>query len=361
MLELADLLRRHWPEYQRRYGQRIPTAHRQAVQALLKCRTAELGGQLFRCSPCQEARFVYHSCNHRACPRCGKAQRDCWLARQMTRLLPVPYFLITFTVPQELRHLVRSHQKTFFSILFGQSAAALQDIARNPKHLGAQLAMLGVLHTWSRQLVYHPHIHFLVPGGGLSADKLRWVPCPSADFFLPFKPLKIRFRTRMRQALQAVPQLWSQLQRQPGIWKLNWVVNLQAVGKGERALGYLAQYIYRTAISSTRLLKDHHGQITFQYHNRHTKGWDTLTLDAMEFLRRFLQHILPSGFQRVRSYGWLSSAALEKWQRVTALLDWTPKPPLTPPPAPPPLCPKCHQPMCLVQLLEPHRPRGPPA
>jgi len=362
VLELAEVLRRYWPEYERLYGEAIPQAHRRAVRAILRCRTAELGGQLFSCSPCQQTRFVYHSCNHRACPRCGQSDKNRWLAKQMTRLLPVPYFLVTFTIPAQLRHLARSHQKSFFSILLRESAAALQDIAANPKHLAAQLGMLGVLHTWTRQLVYHPHIHFLVPGGGLSADKLTWVPCPSQDFLLPVQPLKARFRWRMRQALQEVSTLWQHLQHQPQVWKLDWVVNIQAGGKGEQALAYLGQYIYRTALSSTRLLSDDHGRITFRYRNRHTKGWETIAVPAMEFVRRFLQHVLPSGFQRVRPYGWLSSAACQKWQRILALLDWTPKPLVTPPPMPALLCPKCQQPMHQVDLLQPGcSARGPPA
>jgi len=359
VLELAEVLRRHWPEYERHFGERIPAAHRRALRALLQCRTPALGGQLFRCAPCQQAQFVYHSCHHRACPRCGQSDKDSWLAQQMTRLLPVPYFLVTFTVPEQLRHLARSHQKEFFSILFRESAAALQEIALDPKHLGAHLALLGVLHTWTRQLVYHPHIHFLVPGGGPSTDLLRWVACPAADFLVPVEPLKDRFRNRMRQALQKVPVLWETLQHQPQLWHIKWNINIEPVGKGQKALSYLARYIYRTAISSTRLLSDTNGQITFQYLNRHTRGWDPLPLDAMEFLRRFLQHVLPCGFQRVRSYGWLSAAATVKWQRVLALLDWTPKPPPPTPPLPGPCCPQCHQPMFLLGLIKPHWGRAP--
>ena len=166
-VRLAAVLDRHWPEYQRRHGGHLLPSHRAAVTAIQRCRTPQLGGQLYRCA-CGQVHYAYHSCGHRACPQCGHADATAWLGRQKTRLLPgVPYFLVTFTVPAELRALIRSHQKELYSWLFRESAATLQEVAAQPKHLGAELGLLGVLHTWSRQLVYHPHVHYVVAGAGL--------------------------------------------------------------------------------------------------------------------------------------------------------------------------------------------------
>ena len=192
MIELAEVLARHWPAYERQHGTKLLPSHRAAVRAIVSCRTPSLGGQTYRCGDCGHTHFAYHSCGHRACPKCGQADADAWLARQQTRLLPgVPYFLVTFTVPEQWRALIRSHQKELYAALFRESAATLQEVAANPKHLGAELGMLGVLHTWSRQLIFHPHLHYIVAGAGLSADGLRWQRVKSAVFLLPEKVLAL--------------------------------------------------------------------------------------------------------------------------------------------------------------------------
>ena len=355
MIPLAEVFRRHWPAYEKKFASRLPPSHRAAVAAILSCRTPQRGGQLYRCD-CGQIHYAYHSCNHRACPQCGHSDATQWIARQQVKLLPVPYFLVTFTVPEGLRAVIRSHQKIFYARLFSQSAATLQEIAANPRHLGAEPGMLGVLHTWSRQLIYHPHLHYIIAGAGLSADQLRWIRVKNPDYFLPTRVLARRFRNRLRHVLQREhPQIHSQI---PGAcWRQDWVVDVQPVGSGQGALKYLSAYVHRTALSSQRLIRDQAGQITFNYRDSPSGQTRLATVSAQEFLRRFLQHVLPRGFQRVRYFGWWSAAAKQKWQRILALLDWQPPPPqpstLNPQPV---LCPQCQQPMRCVGRLA----RAPP-
>ena len=353
MLSLAEVLLRHWPEYERQFGAQILPSHRRAVRAILTCRTRALGGEVYRCADCRRDYFVYHSCNHRACPQCGNADAIEWITRQKLKLLPVPYYLITFTVPEGLRAWLRSHQKAGYGALLQQSAGTLQDVASRDKYLGADVGCLSVLHTWGRQLQYHPHVHCVVPAGGLRADGLRWCRPKSPDFFLPQIVLAARFRNRLRTALQGqadasqIPVL---------VWRQKWVADVQPVGSGETALKYLSAYVYRTALGAQRILDDADGLITFKYKDSEDQRWHTLSVSAQEFLRRFLQHVLPKGFQRVRYYGWLSPAATTRWQRILALLDWHPaNPPPTPPP-PPSLCPHCGAPLSWLGTLA----RAPP-
>ncbi len=352
-LELAEVLRRHFPAYAQRFGASLLPSQRQAVRAILRCRTPALGGQCYRCGQCGREHFAWHSCNHRACPKCGHGQAEHWIEQQKQRLLPVPYFLVTFTVPQELRALIRSHQKQFYELLFSQSAATLQEIAANRKHLGAQLGLTGILHTWSRQLVFHPHVHYVVPGGGLSADQLQWKRVRSAEFFLPEKVLARRFRNRLRQALRDTPH-WAGIPA--SVWRKEWVVDCLPVGSGEPVLRYLANYVYRTALGSQRIISDDARGITFRFRRSDNGAQETLTLAPEEFIRRFLQHVLPRGFQRVRHFGWLAPAAKKRRERIVALLDWKVPPLPVKAAAALPECPTCQQPMVWTGTIE----RAPP-
>ena len=320
MVSLAEVLRQHWAQYERQFGAQILPSHRRAVQAILNCRTCALGGEVYRCADCRRDHFVYHSCNHRACPQCGHADATEWIERQKLKLLPVPYYLITFTVPEGLRAWLRSHQKAGYGALLKESAGALQDVAGRAKYLGAELGLLSVIHTWGRQLQFHPHVHCVVPAGGLRPDGLRWCPSHSPTFFLPQIVLAARFRSRLQAALQAQPDA-SQIAA--SVWRQKWVVDVQPVGSGEAALKYLSAYVYRTALGSQRILADENGHITFKYKDSADQRWHALRVPAQEFIRRFLQHVLPQGFQRIRYYGWLSAAANTRWQRILALLNWT--------------------------------------
>lgn len=343
-MDLADVVRRHGPAYLLKYGARMPAAHRQALEAIVRCHTPACGGSLYVCDACGEPHFAYHRCGHRAHGQCGGAQGEAWRARQEERLLPVPYFLVTCTIPEGLRALFREHQSLCYGMLMQESAAALQDIARQPRYLGGELGLLGVLHTWTRQLIYHPHVHYLVPGLALGVDGTLCFP-KNPDFLLPVQRASARLRARLRQRLRAeAPELYAQVPAT--VWRQPWVLHCQPAGRGPEALSYLARYIYKTAISSARLLSQDEHTVTFSYRESGTGAARTCTLTGEEFLRRFLQHVLPKGFHRVRSFGWLSPAAKTHFSQVAALLD-APAPP--PRPAGPPrvalLCPHCQKPL----------------
>jgi len=352
VIPLAEVLRRHWPAYLRKFGARLLPSHRRAVQAILSCRTAERGGQLYRCE-CGRFHYAYHSCHHRACPQCGHADTTEWIEHRRRQLLPVPYYLMTFTVPEQLRALIRSNPKTFYSLLLGQSAGALRDAARSHKNLQAHIGLLAVLHTWTRDLRYHPHVHCVVPAGGLSNDALRWVRPKVSDYFLPQQLLADRFRHRLKSALSAHPLLFHQIPAQ--VWRTRWVADVQPVGSGDAVLKYLGAYVYRSAFSAQKIFADDGTHVTFAWRDNQKRN-RTTRLTAEAFLHRYLQHILPKGFQRIRYYGHWSPAAKARFQRIAALLDWR-APALPPPtPLPPPTCPACGKPMICVGQL----PRAPP-
>lgn len=342
---LADLLAAHWPAYVAKFGRLLPPEAHAAVRAIRRCRTAALGGQLYRCG-CGKEHYAYHSCNHRACPRCGQDDAAAWLAHQRTRLLPVPYFLVTLTVPAELREPIRAAMPLWYGALLKAGAGAVQDLAGQPKHLGAELGVTAMLQTWTRDLRYHPHVHLLVPGGGLTADGLRWLRVKDAQFFLPQVKLAARFKGRLKawlkthepKLLQAVP---------PKVWWVKWVADIQAVGSGEAALKYLANYLCRPPLQESQLETWDARSVTFRYRDN-GGAVKRCTVNGQEFVRRVLQHVLPKGFQRVRHYGWLGAAARAKRERIGALLDWR-APALVPPaPVPPPKCPGCGKVMVLM-------------
>jgi hypothetical protein len=200
MIEVAAIFRLHGPDYRAQFASRMLPSHLRPMQDIEQCRTAALGGQLYFCTRCQEQRYSYHSCKNRHCPKCGNQQANQWLQQQQNLLLPIPYFLVTFTLPQELRPLARSNQKNIYNLLFRASSQALLKLAQDPRFVGGRLAMVGVLHTWTRQLSYHPHLHFLVTGGGLTAAGTWRSARP--DFLLHQKPLALIFRAKLRDALK---------------------------------------------------------------------------------------------------------------------------------------------------------------
>jgi hypothetical protein len=262
----------------------------------------------------------------------------------------VPYHLVTFTVPRQLRLIIRSHQKTLYPLLIRHSAAALMDVGREHKDLGAELGLLAVLQTWTRDLRFHPHIHCVVPAGGLSSDGLRWVRSKRQGYFLPQRVLALRFRTRLKAALQKHhPELFAQIAK--CVWSMSWVADVQPVGSGEPALKYLAAYVYRTALSAERILADDGHRITFTYRDSKDRRTRTLSLPVEGFIHRFLQHVLPKGLQRVRYFGWLAPSAKKRFHRILALLDHRPPPLESPAPLPPPECPSCKKPMALIGRL----------
>ena len=342
---LAEFLARHGPGYLAREGARLNWDRRRALQSILRCRTPALGGHLCACTNCGDEHFRYHSCNHRMCPRCGGGDTTAWLQRQTERLLPVPYFLVTFTVPEPLRELARRRPGWFYAALFDESSRTLQDIAANPKHLGAELGFFGVLHTWSRQLILHPHIHYIVAGGGLAADHASWHSLPQPDFLLPGNVLAARFRTRLSARLQAdEPELHAEIPS--SVWRADWVVDCAAVGSGATALRYLSAYVFRTACGGKREITElPDGRVSFEYVESKTGERRTCTLDGDDFIGRFLQHVLPPGQHRVRYFGWMHPSAKKRRLIVETLLAVriVVRPKCEPPPAWHRCCPHCGQ------------------
>ncbi len=317
-------------------------AQRRALAAIRRCRTPELGGHVYRCGACAATDFAYHSCNHRAGPRCGGAGTAAWTARQEARLLPVAYFLVTFTLPAELRPAVQARAELLHDLLFRESAAALQQLAAQPRLLGAELGFVGVLHTWGRQLQHHPHVHFVVPGGGLRGD--RWIPTRQPDWLLPVAKVAAAFRQRFEGALRAsAPALHATVPA--GTWRRPWVVHAQPAGSGANVVRYLARYVGRTAISDERIVTADDQTVTFRYTDSTTQEKKTCQLAAVEFLRRYLQHVLPPGQHRVRYFGWLHPAAKLRRMLVETLLAKLIVVTAPPPPPPPPQwhlrCPHC--------------------
>lgn len=354
-LELADIFRRYGPAYRQKYATHMPFTHLKAMRAIEQCRTEALGGQVYRCPDCGKEQYSYHSCRNRHCPKCQNENAQQWLEKQQELLLPVPYFLLTFTVPAGLNPIIRRQQSQFYDLLFKMSAAATQQLAQDPRFLGGTLGMVGVLHTWGRNLAYHPHLHYLVPAGALAADRSTWLPARH-NFLLPVKALSRLFRGKLQEALRGT-SCYSQIPAK--VWQQAWVVHCEAVGSGWGALKYLAPYIFRVAISNNRILKLANDQVTFRYRATESGAERLCTLGAEDFIHRFLQHVLPKGFVKVRYYGLFSPS----WRKTLALLHQQLHDPRAAPPdlaehsadRPPttqtdpsarsPLCPVCGRPM----------------
>ena len=361
MVEIADIFRLHGPAYRAKFRDRMPPSHLRTMDAIEHCRTEALGGQLYFCDQCQERLYSYHSCQNRHCPKCQNDQANEWLDNQKDLLLPVGYFMVTFTLPEELRSVARSHQQVIYNSLFRASSEALLELASDPRFVGGKIGAVGVLHTWTRDLFYHPHVHYIATGGGLSADG-RWLQSRQ-DFLVHVKPLSILFRAKFRDLLKQ-SDLFHLLDQQ--VWRKDWVVHSQPVGSGETAFKYLAPYIFRVAISNRRILALEDGQVTFSYKDSATDQTRFSTIPAEEFIRRFLQHVLPKGFVKVRYYGLLAASNRHLLDQARQLLtnaashsnssdsDCQRKDT-----GEPPCCPKCGATLRLVESLQP-KTRWPP-
>ena len=358
MIGLAEVFRQHGAGYRDKYGGRMLPSHHRAMRDIQRCRTRPLGGHVYYCDECQQAVYRYHSCQNRHCPQCQHQAGQQWLERQQQLRLPVPHFMVTFTVPEAVRRLARSHQKLMYDLLFRSSAAALQELAQDPRFVGGYLGMVGVLQTWARDLSYHPHVHYLVPGGAVTETE-QWQRAKNG-FLVHVKPLSKLFRGKFRAALKKTA-LYEQVP--VTVWQQAWVVHCQPVGCGEAALKYLAPYIFRVALSNNRIVKLAHEQVTFRYQDHKGKR-RYCTLPVQEFMRRFLQHVLPKGFKKVRYYGLFSPAKRAVLNRVRLLLLSQPgtrtvappelpeqASPLRPPDSLP--CPTCGHPMRRLAQLEP--------
>ncbi len=321
-LAVAEICRRYRDAYEQRYG-RLSAAEQRVVHDITSCRTADLGGHLYVCDQCGVITERFNSCRNRHCPKCQRLERERWLEERQQELLPVPYFHLVFTVPHELNPLFLTDPKTLYNLLFRSAADTLLTIAEDPKHLGAKIGFLAILHSWGQRLDLHPHLHVIVPGGGLSPDGQRWI-ASRGDFFLPVKVLSRLFRGKFldevqKMARQGQPVFPRRLdpKSQPSAY-LCWVDELYAApwvvyskppfGGAERGLQYLARYTHRVAISDDRLKGLDGDRVVFDWKDYRDDNQVKVTrLEAVEFLRRFLMHVLPSGFHRIRYYGLLAN------------------------------------------------------
>lgn len=316
MNTLGEIVRQYGEAYRARYGEQLLPSQEAALRAIEACRTEALGGRVYRCEECQNVHYSYHSCRNRHCPQCQHEAAQQWLSRQQALLLPVPYFLVTFTLPSGLRDAAYRHQRLLYDAFFRASAAALQHLAKDERFVGGRIGMLGVLQSWTRDLRYHPHIHYLVPGGGLSEDGQRWL-ASKAEFFVPVKPLSRLFRAKMRAELRE-SVFYDEIE--PEVWEQEWVVDCRSVGNGRAALKYLAPYIFRIALSNKRIVKVEDGYVTFSYRLGETGERRECRMEAHKFLHRYLQHILPKGFVKVRYYGLFRVGARRELARLRARL-----------------------------------------
>lgn len=312
--EVADVIAQAGTAYRATY--RVTWVQERILRDLPRCRTAALGGHLTRCTDCGHELIAYNSCRNRHCPTCQAGARAQWLADRAAELLPVPYFHVVFTLPASLGPLALSHKRVVYGLLFRAAASALRRIARDPKHLGADIGFLAVLHTWGQTLQHHPHLHCVVPGGGLARDGARWIPC-RPQFFLPVRVLSRRFRTTFLRLLRTAfaqgklaptaPADWAARLRELG--RVEWVVYAKPPFGGPRqVLKYLARYTHRVAIANQRLVAVTDGHVQFRWTDyAHGHRPRTMRLEGVEFLRRFLLHALPRGFQRIRQYGFLAN------------------------------------------------------
>jgi Putative transposase/Transposase zinc-binding domain len=303
MPTVADVLRRYGAAYLEHFAESMPAEHKKVLHAICACRTGALGTVLYLCESCGTMHAMGRSCGNRHCPTCQQDKAKAWLEKQTARLLRCPYFLVTFSIPAGLRGLVRRHQRIAYPALFDASCAAIKALAADPKYVGTvRCGFFGVLHTWGRTLDYHPHVHYVVPAGGISEDGSQWLPS-RVDYFVPVRALSVLFRAKFRDALGRAGLL---PHVDPAVWRQKWVVHSKAVGDGRASLKYLAPYVFRVAISDRRIVACDDGRVTFSYRRSGSNRWRKMTVDAFEFIRRFLQHVLPSGFPKVRHYGFLS-------------------------------------------------------
>ena len=335
-LEVADIVRRTGNSFWEQQQSHLAWPHRKVLDAIVRCRTAALGGHRDQCVRCGHQAISFNSCRNRHCPKCQGNARAKWLAARSAELLPVPYFHIVFTLPHELSALILQNKRLLYDLLFRTSAASLLELARDPKHLGADIGFLGVLHTWGQNLQVHPHVHFIVPAGGLALDGSRWIDS-SRRFFLPVHALSRVFRGKF---LAELKQLVAQNKLQfhgsqqylvaPGcfatflrqLFRQDWVVYAKPpFGGAEHVLNYLARYTHRVAISNHRLVAFQNDRVSFRWRDyAHGGKKKVMTVSADEFLRRFLLHVLPKGLVRIRHFGFFANrnrnAALQRCRQL---------------------------------------------
>lgn len=355
---VIDALRRFLPAHVREHRHVMSGAQRRAVWAINHCRRAEMGGHLHACGKCGKREFHFHSCNHRSCPQCGRDATAEWVQRQLGKRVGAPYFMVTFTLPEELRPLfVSLTAKPIYQLFFAAASSALSDILAAPHWLGAATSgFTMILHTWNQRLHFHPHIHAIVPGAGIDATG-RVVRVKNGNFLVPQPALRSVFRARFRDGLAELTRKHDLPNMDPAVWQKDWGVHLQPFGSGENVIKYLGRYVCRTAIGDSRIVAITDSHVSFRWKDRANSNAPRIdTIPGSEFVKRYLRHVLPRGLRAVRYYGYCHPAAKTKRERVAfhtgrpllvgAAALAAPKPPHIV------SCPCCDEPMKkLIRLL----------
>lgn len=319
--EMSDIFRHYAPAYIKQH--KLPLRMHRVINAIVQCRTAKLGGHVYQCEECGYKVIVYNSCRNRHCPKCQILAREKWLADREKELLPIKYFHLIFTIPDDLNPLILHNQKELYTILFKSSSETLLELSKDPKHLGAQIGFISILHTWGQNLMHHPHIHTIVTGGGLSSDTKRWKTCKK-EFFIQVKVISKMFRGKFMYYLKKaykknslitegkireLRNRWKFQEIVDRLYKKKWVVYAKSpFQRPEDVLNYLGRYTHRVAISNNRIVKVENHKVTFRWKDYKNGNRNKLmTLDVFEFIRRFLLHILPEKFVKIRHYGILSN------------------------------------------------------
>jgi len=391
-LEVADIFRAHGPAWRQGRAGHVSLGQLKVMAAIEACRTAALGGHVAACEDCAHRQIAYNSCRNRHCPKCQGAAARAWLTARQADLLPVAYYHVVFTLPGPIADIAYHNKAVVYDMLFKAAAETLLTIAADPKHLGARIGLTAVLHTWGSAMTHHPHVHMIVPGGGISLDGSRWIAC-RPGFFLPVRVLSRLFRRLFLERLAAAHQadhlrFFGDLTRLSGhgafaaylapLRKIEWVVYAKPPFAGpEAVLAYLARYTHRVAISNSRLIAFDGRSVTLKWKDYRASGkarYKLMTLAASEFIRRFLLHVLPQGFHRIRHYGFFANGGrAENLARARHLLDleqhrdqYEQGDENEPPPRPTYTCPSCGGPMIIIETFEPrytpwrHRSRAPP-
>ncbi len=359
MSRIQQIFRDHGAAYEEQFGATMSRGQHQVLRAIRECRSGECGHHVFECPDCGTKQVANSSCGNRHCPICQNEKAAQWVYRREQDLLPCNYFLATFTLPEAVQAVAWQHPSGVYDAILDEAGSALRTLEADPRFVGCRVSgFFGVLHTWGRQLQYHPHAHFVIPGGGLSADQSRWVAA-QGDFLVHVRALSRMFRGKMRSRLAELGLLAN---ISPEVWQQEWVVHCEAVGDGRAVMKYLGAYVFRVAISDARVVAYDGRQVTFLYQRVGSSKWKRCTLAAMEFMRRFLMHVLPKGFVKIRHCGFLAPNFKMPIQRIREMIcllyEMLRAQPvrITPPRKPKPLCcPCCRTVMRWVRFFPPPR------
>lgn len=351
---IDQIFREYGDEYLNHFIEDIPFEHIKVIRAIQRCRTEFSGINTYQCKKCETHHSLFRSCGNRNCPVCQYQKGNEWLDKRMKEQLPGAYFMVTFTIPKEMRGFMRTSQKKAYNIFFKAASDTLKLLMKNPKFVGGDLpGFFAVLHTWGRQIQYHPHIHFVVPGGALCTKTGEWKRAQKG-FLAPIHALSKVFRAKFRDEMK---KLNIKNSVDPDVWKKSWNVNSQYIPNGSSgAIKYLAPYVFKVGISNSRIIKVENRRVFFKYKKQRSSKVKTMNLDIMEFIRRFLQHVLPTGFMKVRYYGFMGSGCKITTKQLTAKIaksyDYKVRiPQYVPSPKRPPMkCDKCGGELELIMI-----------